>query len=509
MTRTSRPSLSEFVLGLVFPKRKQAITRKSKPCLKTPIWHKLTLADCSVFPIHIVAGYISTTHSTTLDNNHRLDNYLTHPSNMSRLSNSSHSSLSSLAESSAPFSPDTAYSPPTSPSVETFGLAEYYPLDDGKVYVMVIGGLGYIGSHTTLELLKEGYNVIVIDDLSNCFENVLDRIRLLAADHCRSNGIFLPSLRFHKLDYKSPAMHRLFATYNARRSIISGVIHFAAFKSVSESIDNPLAYYKNNVGGLVDLLMTVQQNGIKNFVFSSSATVYGSKANEGKPLREQDLVHFDEVTTDEEGNQSVRPNGTLGLTSPYGRTKYFSEAILADMARADPTMRITALRYFNPVGCHPSGLLREDPRQKPTNLFPVIASVIKGSKSTLEIFGSDWETRDGTAVRDFIHVVDLARGHVAALAATNSQSSRTSAFETYNLGTGNGMSVAEVVESFEKASNIKVPAVRAPRRKGDVGSCIAATESAEKNLGFTTARGVDECCRDTWKALNMPIADYC
>jgi UDP-glucose 4-epimerase len=373
---------------------------------------------------------------------------------------------------------------------------------------MVIGGLGYIGSHTTLELLKEGYNVIVVDDLSNCFENVLDRIDLLAADHCRNNGIFLPTLRFHKLDYTSPAMHRLFATYNARRSIISGVIHFAAFKSVSESIDNPLAYYRNNVGGLVDLLLTIQQNCIKNFVFSSSATVYGSKANEGKPLQEQDLIHFDEVTTDAEGNQTLRPNGTLGLSSPYGRTKYFSEAILADMARADPTMRITALRYFNPVGCHPSGLLREDPRQKPTNLFPVIASVIKGSKPSLEIFGSDWDTRDGTAVRDFIHVMDLARGHVAALAAIHSECPRRSSFKTYNLGTGNGMSVAEVLGSFEKASKIKVPTVRAPRRKGDVGYCVAATGCAQKDLGFITVRGVDDCCRDTWKALNMPISNY-
>jgi len=425
-------------------------------------------------------------------------------------SNSSHSSLSSLAESAAaPFTPATAYSSPSSPTFSAFQAPDFSSSDDGKVYVMVIGGLGYIGSHTTLELLKEGYNVIVVDDLSNCFENVLDRIRLLADDHCRSHGLILPSLRFHKLDYKSVAMHRLFATYNARRSIISGVIHFAAFKSVSESIDNPLAYYKNNVGGLVDLLLTIQSNGIKNFVFSSSATVYGSKANEGKPLHEQDLVHFDEITTDSEGNQVVRPNGTLGLTSPYGRTKYFSEAILADMARADPTMRITALRYFNPVGCHPSGLLREDPRQKPTNLFPVIASVIKGQKSTLEIFGSDWDTRDGTAIRDFIHVVDLAKGHVAALAATREDSSRTNAFEVYNLGTGNGMSVAEVVESFEKASNIKVPAIRAPRRKGDVGSCTAATRSAEKELGWTAEKGVDECCRDTWKALNMPMSDYC
>ena len=298
-------------------------------------------------------------------------------------------------------------------------------------------------------------------------------------------------------------MRDLFPRYAAARSIISGVIHFAAFKSVSESIDRPLAYYRNNICGLVDLLVTLQENGIKNFVFSSSATVYGAKSNEGKPLREDDLVHFDETYIDEDGRIALRINGSKGLTCPYGRTKYFAEAILADLARADPSMRITALRYFNPVGCHPSGILREDPRQKPTNLFPVIASVMKGVKPQLDIFGSDWDTRDGTAVRDFIHVMDLAQGHVAALAAAKSNVKRD-AFRAYNLGTGNGMTVAEVVGSFEKASGQRVPAVLAPRREGDVGACVAATQRAETELGWRTVRGVDECSRDTWHALNMP-----
>ena len=372
---------------------------------------------------------------------------------------------------------------------------------------MVIGGLGYIGSHTTLELLKEGYNVIVVDDLSNSFDNVVARVKKLALQHCRSNGTMMPTLRFHKMDYKSSAMRHLFSTYAACRSHISGIIHFAAFKSVSESISAPLAYYQNNISGLIELLITMRDFGIKNFVFSSSATVYGAKANEGKPLREEDLVHFDEMMIDEDGNQTLRINGSTGLTSPYGRSKYMAEAILADVAKADPSMRITALRYFNPVGCHPSGILREDPRMKPTNLFPVIANVMTGSQAQLSIFGSDWDTRDGTAVRDFIHVMDLAQGHVAAVAAATKNQKRD-AFRAYNLGTGNGMTVAECVASFEKAAGRKVPAVLTERRAGDVGSCVAATQRAETELGWTTKKSVDECAQDTWYALNLPESAF-
>lgn len=411
------------------------------------------------------------------------------------------SSASISLESSAPTSPgasqllDDSFDHDLSNSV--------LPADDGKHYVMVLGGLGYIGSHTTLELLKDGYNVVVVDDLSNCFEEVLNPIRILAEEHCREHGLIMPTLRFHKMDYRSAEMRELFPMYAAARSCITGVIHFAAFKSVAESIERPLAYYQNNICGLVDLLVTLQENGIKNFVFSSSATVYGAKANEGKPLREDDLVHFDETYIDEAGQECLRINGSKGLTCPYGRSKYFAEAILADLAKADPSMRITALRYFNPVGCHPSGILREDPRQKPTNLFPVIASVMKGTKPTLEVFGSDWDTRDGTAIRDFIHVMDLAQGHVAALAAAKANPTRDS-FRAYNLGTGRGMTVAEVISSFEKASQQTVPAILAPRRAGDVGACVAATQRAETELGWQTEKGVDECARDTWKALNMP-----
>lgn len=365
---------------------------------------------------------------------------------------------------------------------------------------MVVGGLGYIGSHTTLELLQEGYHVIVVDDLSNSYHEVLGRIKTLAQDYCRDHGQITPTLRFHKLDYNSSAMKHVFAMYPDCGSMITSVIHFAAYKSVSESIEKPLMYYRNNIAGLIGLLETVQESGIKNFVFSSSATVYGAKANEGKPLQESDLVHHDEVFSDENGIETLAKNGSLGITNPYGRTKYMAEAILADVAQADPSMRITALRYFNPVGCHASGLLREDPRQRATNLFPVIAEAVTGARPQLDVYGSDWETRDGTAIRDFIHVVDLAKGHLAAVTAAPK---RCTAFRTYNLGTGDGMTVAEVIASFEKASAKKVPARMAPRRAGDVGACVAATNRAETELGWRTEKSVDECARDLWNALKL------
>lgn len=415
-----------------------------------------------------------------------------------------HSNASSLSLS---FNSDSA---PSSPELygEDFSLRPSrnqtleFGTDDGRTYVMVIGGLGYIGSHTTLELLKDGYNVIVVDNLSNSYESALANIKRLASDHCRSMGMILPELHFHKLDYRSSSMRALFPKYAAARSYISGVILFAAFKSVEESISRPLAYYQNNICGLVELLVTLQEQGVKNIVFSSSATVYGTRANEGKPLQETDLVHHEEAIKDAHGNKTHLLPEVKGLTSPYGRTKYFAEAILADVAKADPTMRITALRYFNPVGCHASGLLREDPRQKPTNLFPVIVNVMTGSKSVLDIFGSNWETRDGTAIRDFIHVVDLAQGHVAALATTN-KDVRRPAFRAYNLGTGKGMTVAEIVSSFELVSGQTIPVCLAPKREGDVGFCVAATQRAERELGWTTQMSVDECTRDTWNAITL------
>lgn len=427
-----------------------------------------------------------------------------------------HSENSSFTDSPRTFSPASSpdFTPAPSSPASSVGddFDGYFDIDasrrafnrNNQKHVMVVGGLGYIGSHTTLELLKEGYNVIVVDDLSNSFENVLDNIRSLASADCSKRGLPTPLLKLHQFDYRSPWMRHLIKRYAVKtkdgedaQSRIAGVIHFAAFKSVEESISKPLQYYQNNICGLVELLMLLQEFGIKNFVFSSSATVYGTRANSGKPLKEYDLVHFPETV---DGADLVP--GATGLTSPYGRTKYFAEAILADMARADPTMRITALRYFNPVGCHPSGILREDPRQKPTNLFPVIAQVLTGSRPVLDVFGSDWETKDGTAVRDFIHVMDLAKGHIAAMAAAT-KSDTVESFRTYNLGTGNGTTVAEVVGYFEQASGTKLPVNLTQRREGDVGFCVAATKKAESELGWKTEIPMEQCARDCWIALGI------
>ncbi|QDS72758.1 hypothetical protein FKW77_004199 [Venturia effusa] len=410
-------------------------------------------------------------------------------------------------------------SPPTSSEASLVGARvtlpdllnhqDLLPLDDSAQFVLVVGGLGFIGSHTTLELLKEGYNVIVVDDLSNSYGDVLSRVASLAQEHCKANRQKMPYLKFHHCDYRTSEMGYLLKQYDApvyfspstptpsettprTRSRISSVIHFAAFKAVEESIQSPLSYYQNNVCGLVDFLVLLKEHNITNFVFSSSATVYGEKTKTGKPLREADVVHHIEI----HGNEARIP-GVIGLTSPYGRTKYFCEAILADVAYADPSWKITALRYFNPVGCHESGLLGEDPRQKPTNLFPVIMSVLAGTKQTLEVFGSDWDTVDGTPVRDFIHVTDLARGHIAACVAQENQIP----FRTYNLGTGKGSSVAEAIASFEAAASRKIPVIYAGRRPGDVGSCVAETEKVNRELGWKTEKTLDECARDAWNFM--------
>lgn len=372
-------------------------------------------------------------------------------------------------------------------------------------YILVIGGLGFIGSHTTLELLKDGYNVIIIDNMSNSFETAFTNIHHLATKHHLSRGTACPDLKLHKLDYRSPLLRTVLEQYairdpaapsatSSRLSHITGVIHFAAYKSVSESTSQPLAYYLNNVAGLIEFLVLLGDLGIKNFVFSSSATVYGSVLSAGgAPVSEEQLVHHK--------IGSLTP-GIKGLTSPYGRTKYFSEAILADVAAADPQWRITALRYFNPVGCEPSGLLAEDPRQTPTNLFPVVCQVLTGERPALDVFGTDWDTKDGTAVRDYIHVVDLARGHLAALAAAEKRPEEL-AFRAYNLGTGCGSTVAEVVSCMERAAGRKIKTNLAPRRVGDVGFCVAATGRAERELGWKTQLSLDDCAKDTWRCLML------
>jgi UDP-glucose 4-epimerase len=376
---------------------------------------------------------------------------------------------------------------------------------DTRDYILVIGGLGFIGSHTTLELLKEGYNVVVVDNMSNSHDSAFTNIQRLASKYRATKGLGCPHLKLHKVDYRSHMMRTILGFYVVQDTVLSatrlchitGVIHFAAYKSVEESTKKPLQYYQNNLSGLIDLLVLLGDFGIQNFVFSSSATVYGSVlSKDGRPVREEQLVHHEAVDED----TTLLVPGVKGLTSPYGRTKYFSEAVLADVALADPSWRITALRYFNPVGCEPSGTLGEDPRQKPTNLFPVVTQVLKGERPSLDIFGSDWDTCDGTAVRDYIHVVDLARGHLAALAAAGTRPSEL-AFRAYNLGTGKGSTVAQVISSMEKAASRPIPVQQIGRRTGDVGFCVASTKRAERELGWKAQRSLDDCATDSMRRV--------
>ncbi|KAK4223259.1 hypothetical protein QBC38DRAFT_373503 [Podospora fimiseda] len=383
-------------------------------------------------------------------------------------------------------------------------------------FILVIGGLGYIGSHTVLELLREGHNVIIVDNLSNSYQAVLDSIKTLAAKHCKVKGIPMPLVHFHRLDYRSRSMRFLIESYtdlvmtidaSGRQrmtycSRISGVVHFAAYKSVGDSIRRPLQYYQNNVCGLVSLLQQLDKYNIHNVIFSSSATVYGAKANAGAPLREEDLLHHPEEHVDQDGNRVVMQPSVVGLSCPYARTKYFGESILADVAASNPAWRIVALRYFNPVGCDPSGLLGENPRGEATNLYPVLTQVLTGLRSSLNVFGSDWATRDGTAIRDFIHVLDVARGHISAL---NWNADHGNGFRAFNLGSGTGTTVLEAVRSLESASNRSVSLNWTGRRDGDVGVCVASTERANKELGWFPRESVAQCASDLWNFVNRTL----
>lgn len=395
--------------------------------------------------------------------------------------------------------------------------------------------------------------MIVVDNLSNSFESVLHNVKLIAGKEHKEKGTQMPLLHFHRVDYRSRSMRFLLESYTdivpvqklsspttetaedseriqmTYQSRITGVIHFAAFKSVSESIGKPLAYYNNNVCGLVSLLELLEKFCIRNFIFSSSATVYGSKANAGVPLREEDLVHFPETVHDAESNSSIDFTPSVaGITCPYGRTKYMAEAILADLAEADPRWRIVALRYFNPVGCDPSGLLGENPRNTPTNLYPVITQVLTGDRPQLDVFGSDWDTRDGSAVRDFVHVLDVARGHIAALrpvpaaVAPEPASSETqtavdpkisagvsasppTGFRAYNLGSGNGTTVIEAVRSLEAAAGQHIPLEHRGRRAGDVGMCVASNARARAELGWQPRESITQCAVDLWNFVSKTV----
>jgi UDP-glucose 4-epimerase len=398
---------------------------------------------------------------------------------------SSNSSLASSPCSTQPGTPRTEYN----------DLFEEPTLwNDEEQFVLVTGGLGYIGSHTTLELLKSGYNVIIVDNLSNSFRTVFDRILTAANRHFEAVGGKCPQVKLFDIDYRNEdAMRSLLAAHVSfnlnRASMITGVIHFAAFKAVEESIRRPLKYYRNNVNGLVNFLGLLEEFDIKTFIFSSSATVYGTVADRGLPLREEDCVHQPTKNGDK-----INEQGCTGLTNPYGRTKFFGEAILSDLATSDPSWNITALRYFNPIGCDVTGLLGEDPKGTPSNLVPVVVKVMTGQWEELSVFGDDWETADGTAVRDFIHVSDLARGHIAALRP--SQTGTKTSFRTFNLGTGRGVSVGEIVDTMESVSQRPIARKIVGRRPGDVGSCVAVADRAAAELGWKTEKSLRDACED-------------
>ncbi len=325
--------------------------------------------------------------------------------------------------------------------------------------ILLTGATGYIASHTWLALWEAGYDVIGVDDFSNSSPEVLNRLQKL--------GGRTPV--FERADVcDSAAMLSLF-----KRHAISAVVHFAAFKAVGESSAKPLAYYRNNIGGLVSVAEAMNASGCKTFVFSSSATVYGTP--EQLPIPE---------------------SASLATTSPYGATKLIGENILADIARADPAWRVALLRYFNPVGAHESGLIGEDPRGIPNNLMPYVTQVAVGKRERLQVFGGDYETVDGTGVRDYIHVSDLAEGHVAALRHLMDPSG--SSF-TANLGTGRGHSVLELVRAFERASSCHIPYDIVARRTGDVAACYADASRARDLLGWQATRGIDAMCADSWR----------
>ena len=324
--------------------------------------------------------------------------------------------------------------------------------------VLVSGGMGYIGSHTTVELLNAGFDVVIADDLSNSKELVKDRIEKITGK----------TTKFYNVDLTNEVEAEKVFLEND----IDSVIHFAAFKAVGESVEKPLEYYYNNITSALVMLRLMRKYNCKNFVFSSSATVYGD-------------AKIVPITED----------SPLSATNPYGRTKLMIEDMLRDIAKADSTLNIAILRYFNPVGAHKSGTIGEDPNGIPNNLMPYITKVAVGELKQLRVFGDDYPTHDGTGVRDYIHVVDLANGHVKALEKLKTNPGLV----TYNLGTGNGYSVLDVVKAFAEASGREIPYEIVDRRPGDIATCYADPKLANEELGWTAERGIKEMCEDSWR----------
>ena len=325
--------------------------------------------------------------------------------------------------------------------------------------ILVTGGAGYIGSHTCVELLNAGYEVVVVDNLYNASEKALDRVEQITGK----------KLTFYNADIRDKAaMNDIFD-----KEAVDAVIHFAGLKAVGESVVKPIEYYENNIAGTLNLCDAMRNHGVKNIIFSSSATVYGDPA-------------FVPITEE-------CPKGTC--TNPYGWTKWMLEQILTDLHTADPEWNVILLRYFNPIGAHKSGMIGEDPKGIPNNLLPYVAQVAIGKLECLGVFGDDYDTPDGTGVRDYIHVVDLAVGHVKALKKLEDKEG----VSVYNLGTGHGYSVLEVVHAFEKACGHEIKYQIKERRAGDIAMCYCDPAKAKKELGWEAQYGIDEMCADSWR----------
>lgn len=360
------------------------------------------------------------------------------------------------------------YSPPLVPVALHFDFKNHRNKDmTNPKKILVTGAAGYIGSHTCVELMQAGHQVIALDNLCNSAREALLRVEKIT-------GRDVPFVHADVCDRS--ALDAVF-----QENAIDAVVHFAGLKAVGESVAQPLAYFRNNVSGTITLLDAMAAANVKRLVFSSSATVYGDP--ESVPITEA---------------------APLRVTNPYGRTKLMVEEILADLEKSDPDWRIGVLRYFNPVGAHPSGLIGEDPRGTPSNLMPYIAQVAVGRRERLTIFGNDYPTPDGTGVRDYIHVVDLAQGHVAALQRLFA---RAEGF-TVNLGTGHGHSVLDAVRTFEAASGCSVPYEVASRRSGDIAACFADPSNAQRLLGWRAEKNLAQMCADHWRWQSMNRHGY-
>ena len=325
--------------------------------------------------------------------------------------------------------------------------------------ILVTGGAGYIGRHTVVELQNAGYDVVVLDNLSNASEKALDRVSKITGK----------PVKFYKADILDrDALNDIFD-----KETIESCIHFAGLKAVGESVVKPWEYYENNIAGTLTLVDVMRKNNVKNIIFSSSATVYGDPAQ--IPITEE------------------CPKGQC--TNPYGWTKSMLEQVLTDIQKADPEWNVMLLRYFNPIGAHKSGTIGENPNGIPNNLMPYITQVAVGKLKELGVFGNDYDTPDGTGVRDYIHVVDLAKGHVKALKKIE----ENPGLAIYNLGTGKGYSVLDIVKNFEAATGVKIPYVIKPRRAGDIATCYCDASKAEKVLGWKAENGIREMCEDSWR----------